>query len=534
MAFNPNSGARNDIIIKGFPRGYNNVNDITTIDDEEMAIVENLEIDSNGGLVSRPPIVKIAESPVSGEAITMLGYYTNTSNVLYIVVSCNSGTYLYNTNTNTYNTRITTIVGSGCAQSGGRLFVCSATTSGGYWDGSTWTLLNTGNYKMPMGEQMVLHKSRLFMISRETASSKSRIFYSRITSAGPVVTSITEWNVWLTDGLDFFDVSAGDGQSITKLLAGHEEIFIFRNRSTYYFKYDSSITDSAVLQMVDATVGADNANSVSQYEFSYIVVSNGRLYRFVSYQFYPLNDPMRVEIRPGGGSSTLNVKSALSVLGRRAILWYGGIIYVLNLDDGTWTTWDSPTTEMAYCMIAPRAMGDLSPDTAYGITGVATSSFYGIYRINDAYNAVDSEEMTCTMQTKAFDFGSPDSWKRMFYWDADVYTARNVIGTATPLQLTNIVPSWDDLETQGFTWDTMGANTWDNILTKTSEIVSTIVYPANGPFRVNVAFQRDMRFRRSAYKIQLTTDGTTATGPVRIVSLSVHAVLKKVISTIIQ
>lgn len=533
MAFNENAGIRNDIVIKGFPRGYNNVNDITTIDDEEMAIVENLEIDSNGGLVSRPPIVKVADSPVSGQAVEMLGYYTNSSGVLFVVVSCASGTYLYNTNTDLY-TQITTIVGSGCAQWGGNLYICSATTNGGYWTGSAWVSLATGNYKMPKGEQMILHKSRLFMISRETGTDRSRIFYSRLTSAGPVVTSINEWNVWLSDGNDYFDVSPGDGQQITKLISGHEEIFIFRNRSTYFFKYDSSILDSAVLQMVDATVGADNSHSVTQYEFSYIVMSNGRLYRFVSYQFYPLNDPMRVEIRPGGGSSSLNVKSALSTLGRRAILWYGGITYVLNLDDGTWTTWSSPTTELAYVMIAPRSQGDLSPDTAYGVTGVATSSFYGIYRISDTYNALDSEEITCTMQTKAFDFGSPDSWKRMFYWDADVYTARDVVGTATPLQLSNIVPSWDDIEIAGKSWDDLEEATWDNIMEKNPDIVSTIEYPANGPFRVNVAFKRDMRFRRAAYKIQLTTDGTNATGPVRIVSLSVHAVLKKVIPTIIQ
>lgn len=531
MAFNENSGVRNDIVIKGFPRGFNNVNDITTIDDEEMAIVENLEIDSNGGLVSRPPIVKIDGPAVTNVAQEMLGYYSNTDGVLFVIISCASGTYLWNTQTENY-TQITTIVASGAAQFGDKLYICSATTNGGYWTGSAWVSLASGNYKMPRGEQLILHKSRLFMVSREPGSAYGRIFYSRITSAGPVVTSINEWNVWLADGLDFFDVSPGDGQKITKLISGHEEVFIFRNRSTFFFKYDSSITDSGQLQMLDATVGADNSHSVAQYEFSYIVMSNGRLYRFVSYQFYPLNDPMRVELRPGGGTNTLYIKSALSTIGRRAILWYGGITYVLNLDDGTWTTWNSPTTELAYCVVAPRSAGDLSPDIAYGISGMNDTAFFGLYRLIDTYGSLDSEEILCTMQTKAFDFGSPDSWKRMFYWDADVYTARDVVGTATPFQLSNIIPNWDDMELK--TWDQLEEGTWDNILEKNPDVVTTIDYPTNSPFRVNVAFQRDMRFRRAAYKIQLTTDGTNATGPVRIVSLSVHAVLKKVIPTIIQ
>jgi hypothetical protein len=528
MAINPKTGIRNDIIVRGFPRGLNNVNDITTLDDEELAICENLELDSNGGLVSRPPIVKIAGPAVSGESMEFLGYYSNTSGIVFVVVSCASGTYIYNLTTNTY-TQITTIVGSGSAQYGDKLYVCSRTTSGGYWNGATFTVLGTGSLRMPWGEQLVLHKSRLFMVSRETGSSGSRIFYSRIDSVLPL-TSINEWDVF--SGSDYFDVSAGDGQSITSLVVGAQEIFIFRNRSTYYFKYDADILSSAVLQLIDSNVGADNQYSVAQYEFSYIVLSNGRLYRFVSYQYYPLNDPMRLEIRPGGGSSGLTIKSAVSTIGRRAILYYGGITYVLNLDDGTWSTWSSPTTQLAYIKIAPRNGNDLSPDTAYGVTGTSTSSFFGIYRLIDTYNTTASEEMTCTMQTKAFDFGSPDSWKRMFYWDSDVYTARDVVGTATPFQLSNVFPSWDDMEAE--TWDSLSTHTWDSILDKNPDILTTIDYPAPTPFRVNVAFQKDMRFRRCSYKIQLTTDGTTGTGPVRIVSLSIHAVLKKVISTIIQ
>ena len=528
MAINGKTGARNDLVIQGFPRGYNNVNDATTLDDEELYICENVEIDSNGGLVSRPPIVKIAALPVSGQLIKFYGYYVKADGTLFCVVSCTNGTYLYDTTLNTW-ARITTIVASGAVQYQNKLYICSLTTAGGYWNGTSFTTLGSGSYPMPKGSQITLHKGRFFMISNETGYQNSRIYWSRINDAVNS-TTVDQWD-WVA-GNDFQDVSPGDGQQITKLLAGREEIFIFRSRSTFYFKYDVSIVDSAVLQLLDANVGADSENAVAQYEFSYIVLSNGRVYRFVSYQFYPLNDPMRLELRPGGGSDSLPVKSAISTLGRRAIIWYGGITYVLNLDDGTWSTWDSPTTEMAYVVIAPRKLGNLSPDIAYGISGSASTSIAGLLRITDSYNSSDSEEITCTIQTKAFDFGSPDTWKRQFYWDADVYTARNVVGTSTPVQLSNVYPGWDDMNLK--TWDQLEAGTWDNILEKSPEIITTIVYPASEPYRVNVAFQKDMRFRRCSYKIQLTTDGTTATGPVRMVSLSVHAALKKVIPTIIQ
>lgn len=520
------------ITVRGFDGGLNNVNDITTINDGELAVLDNLEIDSNGALVSRPPFSINREAIVAGQAMTIVGYYSYGTSLPNLVIAMADGTYLYEPTADDY-TKITSIVASGCAQWGDRLYICSKTTSGGYWDASTstFTVLGTGNYRMPKGEQIILHKSRFFLVSAENGHAGSRVYFSRVTSAGPVVTSINEWNVWLADGNDYFDVSPGDGQTITKLLAGTDEVFIFRTRSTYYFKYDVSPLDSGVLQLIDSAIGADNADSVVQYEFSYIVLNNGRIYRFVSYQYYPLNDPNRLELRPTAGVQSLTIKSALSILGRRALVWYGGVMYVLDLDSGLWCTWSS-AYKVAYVKTIPRVAGDLSSDTAYGVTGSGTSSLFRIYKITDTIGPTGGEEMTCTVQTKAFDFDQPDTWKRMFYWSADVYTARDVIGKATPIALSTFVATWDDMSAK--TWDELADGTWDSILEKSPTVLTTLDYPGQGPYRVNVTFQKDMRFRRCSFEIIMTTDGTNATGPVRMTGLTIHASPRKGLPEIIQ
>ena len=522
--------------------GFNNVNDISTMAENELAELTNLEVDRNGYLTARPPIVQVSGAP-SGTtgAIDMLGYYTK-SGVTYIVCGVDgSGTWLYSISGNSW-TKITTIVASGCAQYNDELFICSLSTSGGFWNGSTFTILNAayhaadGAYKkMPAGSQLILHKERLFMISNETGKQPgARIFFSRVNDLTNL-TTIYEWDVWtkpgdvLLEGLDFFDVSPGDGQSITALVSGADEVYIFRNRSTYYFKYSVDIYNDSALQQIDAKIGADNRHCVTRYEFSYLVLSNGRFYRFVSYLYYPLNEQNKLELRPGAVSG-LDIYSSVSVLGRRAIIVYGGTIYTVSLELGTWATWESTKTP-AYFRIAPRSSGDLSGDIAYGVTSV-TGGPYVIYRIRETLNALDSEQMTHTMQTKAYDLGEPGSWKRMYYWTVDIYAANDITGTATPLQISSSVPSWDSLETG--TWDDLDNGTWDSPAAPNSDVTTIVIYDGVNPYRVNATFKKDMRFRRCAFKVSTTSDGTTGSGPVRISTIVIHAALKQSLPQIIQ
>jgi hypothetical protein len=176
-------------------------------------------------------------------------------------------------------------------------------------------------------------------------------------------------------------------------------------------------------------------------------------------------------------------------------------------------------------------VGDLSGDIAYGITGI-TGGVYGIYRVRESFNGVDSEVMTHTMQTKAHDFGESGSWKRMYYWSVDIYTSNNVTGVATPIQFISSSPSWDAMDQ--VTWDQLDAGTWDIPTEPSADVTTVITYSAISPYRVNIAFQKSMRFRRCAFKVITTSDGTTGEGPVRISAIIVHATVKQSLPKIIQ
>jgi hypothetical protein len=537
---NRTGGRSEKLSLNNFSGGLNNVNDLSTMADNELAILDNLEVDSNGSLAARPPIVKIGSTPVNGAKVDILGFYTLNGTTYIICAVGSSGTYRYDPAANTW-LLITSIVGSGCAQYQDKLFICSLTTSGGFYNGTTFTVLNAAYYaangaykKMPMGSQIILYKERFFMISAEsTMQPNGRILYSNINDLTNG-TEIYDWDVWSggppeLPAENYFNVSAGDGQTITALVSGADEIFIFRSRSTYYFKYSNDIYVDSYLQQIDANIGADNRHCVVKYEFSYLVLSNGKFYRFVSYLFYPLNEQAKLELRPDTLSG-IDITSSVSVFGRRAVIWYGAKIYTVDLEGGTWSTWSSVHAP-AYFKLAPRSSGDLSGDIAYGVTGI-TGGVYGIYRVRESLNGVDSETMTHTMQTKAHDFGQAASWKRMYYWTADVYTSNNVTGVATPIQFISSSPSWDSMAQ--VTWDELDANTWDIPTEPGSDVTTVVQYTSATAYRVNVTFQKGMRFRRCAFKVMTTSDGTTGEGPVRISAVTVHAALKQSLPQIIQ
>lgn len=515
------------VVLKDLAGGLNNVADATTLLNNEFGRIANLDVDVNGGLVSRPPIVKVAPAP-DANYMRLVGYWTNTAGTQHAVVASSGGTWICNLDTLVY-TKITNVVASGAAQYKGRLYICSKTEAGGYWNGAAFTQLSSGALAMPKGEQIQLFKSRLWLISAEAGSERGRIYFSRIDTLGPSPTSTDEWET----SLDFFDVSVGDGQWITCLRPGQNELFIWRNGSTFFFKYDSTPL-AGRLELLNATIGSDNEHGVDQYEFSFLVLSGGRLYRFVSYNYYPLNDQQKVRLRPTTADG-LEQTSGVSVFGRRALVWYGGTTYVLDLDQGAWSTWESPTTMVGVFKRRPRREDDLTPDVAYGWTASSDAALRGLYRIQDFFDATSTEEIVCEIQTKAFDWEQPDAWKRIWYWSADVLTGRQVQGTLVPIMLDAFGADWDEMEDVVDGWDGLELGTWD-MPTSVSEIVDkTVDFAYGAPYRVNVTFPGiDQRYRRAMFELRLTNDGTTGTGPSRIVGLTFHTQVKGRIGELVQ
>ena len=497
-----------------FSDGMENVPDISAISEKALSEIVNMELDASGSLVSRPPYVKIASPLVGGQAIDNLGWFNRSDGISLMVLAHNGKTYLYNPVSPAW-TEIATFVASACTQYQNRLYLVSRTVAGGWWgedsvgSGSySWHDLSGGAKPMPKGDQIILFRERLFIAGWGNSDERTKVYLSEVTNT--VGGDINNW-----PPLNFFYVGRGDGQYITRLHPGPNDITIFRNESSAYFTYDSDPTLGA-LNWYEGKIGCDNKYALGIYQNYVYVVSKGALYQLISYQFYRRNDPAKYALTTATTATPFRQDVSLSVLGSRMIVWYSGGIHVYNVTTNSWSQWES-THQPGVFSVMQRPAGYFGSDVAYGITASGESAKWGIYRISDDANFVDKETMLCRITTKAYDYQTPDRYKTLYWWMADVLIAGDATGTAIPIVLTATTTTWDDMSAK--TWDELSLGTWDHPLIKAPGVATSRSIPSGSPSRVSLKFRKKMRFRRVYFEVSMTTDGSAATGPVHLFSL---------------
>jgi hypothetical protein len=533
-----------------FTGGLNNFWDQSAIGEDEAATVVNLEFTTKGSLASRPPIWAERDadgdaigSPVADSAFDIIGTYVKLNGDRFLVVVTDESTYTYNIATKTYQL-VAPFVASDCTQYQNNLVLCSTTTPGGHWDGTTLTIDN-----MPLLGGIELLQNRFFGYGVEGTETANTIYWSNITTAGLTETT-SVWD-WEDDaGSNFYvDIGNGDGQWVTAMAPGYNELVIFRNKSTYKYSFNEDPALGTMLSMYQ-DIGAENNRCVIKFDNAHYVLSGNTLYKFQSSLFYPLNaQKVRLD---RNDSKDWRIEHAISVIGRRAIVWHAGNTYVLNLDTQTWSQWDSDL-KPAYFVALPRRHEDINEELYYGVSGeidqtvpVGASNVYPLLRmttnstmiLDPAIYGTTIEPIRCYLRTRIYDFNTPVEWKRLYFWAADIATSKPIKATVTPVALTETphVPTWDEIsldyegEPTFKTWDDLSKETdsdpkygtWDLLTSSDGGIETTIAgFPVYGkPQRVEAKFNNSLRFRRVFFELYLECDGTPVTSPVQIFSIT--------------
>jgi hypothetical protein len=140
-------------------------------------------------------------------------------------------------------------------------------------------------------------------------------------------------------------------------------------------------------------------------------------------------------------------------------------------------------------------------------------------RMNDGRDAsVDERDLSvttnisCSITTKTYDLAVSHSFKRLFWWGADVLTSNSVTGVATPI-VASFQSTWDDLTN----WDAL--NTWDFPLSSPAS-TTTAVGSISGVMRRFVKFAKGLRFRQINFTVTIPSSGKNTDGPARIYSLT--------------
>ena len=527
--------------LQKFTGGLNNYWDQSSIADNELADIINFEFTTNGSLMSRPPMYPDKTSlgatvytPVAGQPFDIIGNYIRQDGVRFLVATTNTKTWIFDVLAKTW-TQIATFQATDCTQYLNKIVLSSATAGqGGYWENGTFTNTPT----MPALGGIELFQTRFFGHGVQGTATANIIYWTQISTAGPAGETTSVWN-WLDANLNYqyVEIGGGDGQWITAIAQGYNDIVIFRNRSTYRYSY-GDVPEEGTMQVMQQDIGAESKRSVVKFENAHFVLSGGTLYKYQNWLYYPLN-AQRVKFE-SYETFTRRFQHAVSIVERRCLVWHEGSLYAYNLDTDTWSEWHS-NSRVAYFHTIPRRSEENQEALYFGVSGDAAQTQEGmtdfaLYRIEDKpTSSVGSETFQCSLQTKIYDFDTPVEWKRLYFWSVDLATALPVRAVVVPVAIreTALTVNWDELSKEGtydnqyYTMDELDkANsfdtkfgTWDR--PKTPGTIESVIddFPQGNLIRIETKLDQALRFRRIYFELYLECDGTASTSPVQVYSI---------------
>lgn len=572
-----------------FLGGLNTGSDPTAIADAELATSQNMELDIDGSLISRPPFKEMAGPGGITERFICLCDAVF-SGVHYLIVSNSNGVYYYSGGS--WGT-ITTTIQSYCAvQYADKVYIVAKPGSanpGGKWDGATFTAVAA----IPKGQACVIHKERLFIVPGIAATSNA----SRLSFSDP-----GNFDSW--PGTNFLDVSQGDGTNLLDLTVYQDNLLLFKNHSSYVLAYDIRPTD-AVLRKISSTIGVPGQYCVANYENQIYVFHNGWVYEIINYDFNRLNTKVPFIRDPTAPTSFAAESTFVGLLNDRLIIRYLRKIYVFGLRTRTWSEWTSTEDPLQYFGPIVKLKLDTGPEYYSGSSLLANKT---LIKLIPEITSTDVESVVTVRQAVAF--GGPLTPDYFVTTDADaadifvddwvqLYTSGDVLKESTKFRVTNktsafgltnifftpsaaaltiagdklkVIPTincriktknfdmaishqfkrlwwWGadvstDRDIRGIaspvvfsfnvTWAQLSSfrwnqlNTWAQPLTTPSS-VETIWSTGTGTDRRFAKFLKSLRYRQINFEVRLITEGSAVDGPARLFTMMIITESKQVV-----
>ncbi len=511
------------IPIGPFVGGLNTFSDPTSIADTELVECRNFELDLDGSLVSRPPIVDLAVAFPLGTTgnVELLGYYYAAGGVPYLIASDGLNSTYYYVGTS-WVLLTSTISASAIAQFNDQIWLLApvgSTNPGGYWTPSGGFVADAD---MPKGTVIVSHKSRLWVATGKNATvNGTRLYFSKLLGSLPLT------DFWLASP-DFIDIGAGDGQNIIQVVVYYNSLLVFRSNSIYTYQYSSDPASGSVSLIVPG-VGLTEKDCLVAYEGYLYFMHEDKAYEFFNNRVAQLN--VKVPFR-AGSKVGLYRSFAVSIFGKRVIFSFYDTMFVFSLNTRTWTSWVSTLRGAIGRIVSMEDGSETATAIAHSSVSVAsgTGRTAKTFRISEVLSD-SGESMICSARTKNFSYEASSVFKRLFWWGMDSTFRTQVTAVATPIT-TNYTVLWSDL--LAYNWTNMLSFAWDQPLTGTISVETNRDTTGFGAARKFVKFRKGLRFRQINFKLDFTTDGTNATAPVRLFSLMTYVKPKERVSKTIS
>lgn len=499
-----------------FVGGVNTYSGPSAIQDNEAVEILNMDVDLDGSLVGRPGIFSYTTAPKTGRS-HILGTYRSKTDDVYIIYAFEAGgIYAMHSVTRAWTTIQSTGSYSDVVQYNDKLWIVQYPSGilqgGGSWD-------PVGGYSaiaaMPRGYSACIYKERMFIAASVNSDTTSinRMKFSNPSNPG----------AWTST--DTLDVAAGDGQDILSLYVYDNSIVIFKSDSTYIFAYESQPTKGQV-QIVSSTIGVNNNFCVVEYENSMFVMHESRVYRIANWNWELANVKIPFVYR-NTNSSSVPDGSSVSVIGNRIVCRYYDNYYVLGTKTGAWVTWefaDGDTIFPTDFTRSPNVDPVAGAESYYASNHDNTGTF--IFKFVDSSDADARDEVfDVRLSTKVYDYGVPYGFKRLYWWGVDLLAKNPIDYLVTPV-VYGVPVTWGQIAAVPFS----GYITWGMPLNISINVTDSSNNSNPTNFRTFIKLLKGLRFRQVQFTLETTSDGTTATGPLRIFSLTSFVDNKEIVS----
>lgn len=497
------------IQIGPFVGGLNTFSDPTAIADNEVAVCENFELDLDGSLLSRPPIVSRGITfPLQATGnISVLGYYYGPGAVPYLIASDGlSKTYYFQGDSWTLITD--TFAASAMTQFDHKAWLVSPTDSaspGGYWSPASGFVADAN---MPHGDTIVAHKERLWISGgRDALSNPTRLYYSNIVGS--------ELGLWIAVP-DYIDIGSGDGQSIVRVSTYYNSLVVFRTNSIYAFQFTTDPT-SGVISLLVPNIGLSSKDALVAWQNYIYFIYDEKAYEFVNNRAQQINLKVPLE---STNRSTIAAPYVVSLFSNRIIFSFWDVMYVFNLRTRTWTTWKSTVHGAIGWVVSATVDAEFEEALVFSsefVPAGGTRTAKTLH-ITDTFTD-EAEDFVCTMQTKNYNYQTSSAYKRLFWWGADAMFSGTVTATASPITFNQAV-TWSQM--LAYTWNQASMYHWDQPATPGTDIQTIRETTGAGSIRKFIKFLKALRFRQIHYRLEFQTDGSLTTAPVRLYALMTY------------
>jgi hypothetical protein len=497
-----------------FTGGLNTFSDTTAVADNEATELLNFDIDIDGSLVTRPPITLEATTPGPDLPLRLLGYFVTSNGEQYLIASVarglTAGTYAYSATGWTLLT--STIPAAAFVQYMNKAWLIAPpgySNPGGSWDPVNGFVAITA---MKKGTTAVIYKERMWIGEGGQASTSSRLYFS---NPG----NFAVWNA-----SDFVDIKNGDGQDIIDAVVYADTIVICKQNSMYIFSYDTKPTAGQVRQ-ISNTIGVAARDCIVEHENNLYLFHGKYIYTMVNWNFERINLKVPLTV-VNSKPNNLTSPYIMSRVNDRLILRYYDTYYVYNLRARVWAIWTTPRALGRFFQVP---VDTTNPEPDKFLATSAWTDFEALYSFVEGFSTDRIENFYYSVVSKTYDFDSPFTFKRLFWWGGDVISKASWTATVYPVSYGRNI-TWD--EARLITWAQARQYTW----ARPADIAISVDSDRSvggSDNRTFVKFHKSLRFRQINFQISGMSNGQSINAPMRIFNFTAFILAKqKVTQTI--